>query len=106
MCACYLLKAVQGWTDLGFGAFELRYLRDRQGRGVDFVIVRDGRPWCLLGTGLAETAPTPALAYFQKRTGAPHAIQVVADLPFVDTDVFTSRGPVVAPARTLLSQLL
>ncbi len=106
MCACHLLKAVEGWTDLGFGAFELRYLRDRQGRGVDFVVVRDGRPWCLLGTGLAETAPLPALAYFQKRTGAPHAIQVVADLPFVDTDVFTSREPVVAPARTLLSQLL
>jgi len=106
MCACHLLKAVEGWTDLGFGAFGLRTLRDRQGRGVDFVIVRDGRPWCLLETGLAGTEPAPALAYFQERTGAPHAFQVVADLPFVDTDVFTRHEPVVAPARTLLSQLL
>ena len=27
-CACHLLKAVEGWTDLGLGTFELRYLRD------------------------------------------------------------------------------
>ena len=106
MCACHLLKAVEGWTDLGFGAFELRYLRDRQGRGVDFVIVRDGRPWCLLEVALAERALAPALAYFQERTGAPHAFQVVAGLPFADIDVFTRHDPVVVPARTLLSQLL
>ena len=27
--ACHLLKAVEGWTDLGLGSFELRYLRDK-----------------------------------------------------------------------------
>jgi predicted AAA+ superfamily ATPase len=27
--ACHLLKAVEGWTDLGLGQFELRYLRDK-----------------------------------------------------------------------------
>ena len=31
-----LLKAVEGWTDLGLGDFELRYLRDKQKREVDF----------------------------------------------------------------------
>ncbi|MDE2882786.1 MAG: AAA family ATPase, partial [Acidobacteriota bacterium] len=35
--ACQLLKAVEGWTDLGLGAFELGYLRDKEKREVDFV---------------------------------------------------------------------
>lgn len=43
-CACHLLKAVEGWSDLGFGNFELRYFRDLQKREVDFVVIRDGEP--------------------------------------------------------------
>ncbi len=35
MMACHLLKAVEGWTDLGLGRFELRYLRDKQQRAID-----------------------------------------------------------------------
>ena len=46
--ACHLLKAVEGWTDLGFGDFELRYLRDKQKREVDFLVVRDRKPWFLV----------------------------------------------------------
>jgi len=45
--ACHLLKAVETWTDLGFGSFELRYLRDKQKREVDFLVVRDRKPWFL-----------------------------------------------------------
>ncbi len=41
LVACHLLKAVEGWTDLGLGQFELRYLRDKLKREVDFVVVRD-----------------------------------------------------------------
>jgi hypothetical protein len=33
---------VEGWTDLGLGRFELRYVRDKQQREVDFLVVRDG----------------------------------------------------------------
>src|SRR5690606_15956137 len=29
LVACHLLKAVEGWNDLGLGRFELRYLRDK-----------------------------------------------------------------------------
>ena len=44
--ACHLLKAVDGWTDLGLGSFELRYLRDRLKREVDFLVIRDRNPCC------------------------------------------------------------
>jgi predicted AAA+ superfamily ATPase len=45
LVACHLLKAVEGWTDLGFGDFDLRYLRDKQKREVDFLVVKDHKPW-------------------------------------------------------------
>jgi predicted AAA+ superfamily ATPase len=104
--ACHLLKAVEGWTDLGFGEFELRYLRDRQKREVDFLVVRDRTPWFLVETKLSDPRLSPSLAHFQRQTKAPHAFQVVMALPFEQADAFTVYHPVVVPARTFLSQLL
>ena len=104
--ACHLLKAVEGWTDLGFGEFELRYLRDKQKREVDFLIVRDRKPWVLIEAKLADTHLSPSLAYFQGQTKAPHAFQVVIDLPYEPADCFKVHRPIVVPAKTLLSQLL
>ncbi|MSU25186.1 MAG: ATP-binding protein [Opitutus sp.] len=106
MVACHLLKAVEGWTDLGLGRFELRYLRDKMKREVDFLVVRDRKPWFLVEVKHAERTLSPALAYFQAATKAAHAFQVVVDLPYVAADCFSRSGPVVVPARTLLSQLL
>src|ERR1700732_529601 len=63
--ACHLLKAVEGWTDLGFGDFDLRYLRDKQKREVDFLVVRDRNPWFLVEVKLSDTALSPWLGYFQ-----------------------------------------
>lgn len=104
--AAHLLKAVEGWSDLGLGTFELRYLRDKMKREVDFVVIRDRRPWFLVEVKQSDTALAPALRYFQEQLDAPHAFQVVLDEPFVSADPFARRGPVVVPARTLLSQLL
>jgi len=106
MVGCHLLKAVEGWTDLGFGDFELRYLRDKAKREVDFVVVRDRKPWFLVEVKRTDTALSPALAHFQTQTRAAHAFQVVMDLPFQPVDGFAQAHPCVVPARTLLSQLL
>lgn len=104
--ACHLLKAVEGWTDLGFGDFELRYLRDKQKREVDFLIVRDRKPWFLVEAKLSDTSLSASLAYYQQQTKAPHAFQVVLRLPYEPADCFATHRPVVVPARTFLSQLL
>lgn len=106
LVACHLLKAVEGWTDLGFGAFQLRYLRDKQKREVDFLVVRDRKPWFLVEVKLSDASLSPSLAYFQEQTKAPHAFQVVMELPYQRADCFKVHRPVVVPARTLLSQLL
>ena len=97
---------MEGWTDLGFGDFELRYLRDKQKREVDFLIVRDRKPWFLVEVKISETSPSPSLAYFQTQTKAAHAFHVVIDLAFQEADCFRVPRPVAVPARTFLSQLL
>ena len=106
LVACHLLKAVEGWTDLGFGDFELRYLRDKMKREVDFLVVKDRKPWFLVEVKKSETALSPALVHFQAQLKAPHAFQAVLDLPYEEVDCFRAGRPVVVPARTLLSQLL
>ena len=104
--ARHLLKAVETWTDLGLGRFELRYLRDQLKREVDFAIIRDGEPWVLIQVKAAREALSPALFHFQKQTGARHAFQAVLDLPHEPIDCFAHATPVVVPLRTLLSQLV
>ena len=105
--ACHLLKAVEGWNDVGLGRFDLGYLRDKEKREVDFVVARDGAPWFLAEVKHRETTLSPALAHYQQQIGAPFAFQVVVDADYVDADCFAAPGPpLVVPARTLLSQLL
>jgi len=109
LIACHLLKAVEGWSDLGFGQFELRYVRDKLQREVDFLVLRDRRPWFLVAVSDAAPrggAAPPMLGYFQRITRARHAFQLVMNAPFAAVDCFAHSEPLVVPARTLLSQLL
>ena len=104
---CQLLKSVQGWTDLGFGEFELGYLRDKEKREVDFVVIRDGRPWFLVEVKHRDKNLSPSLGVFQEQLDAPFAFQVVVDADYIDADCFAQPGkPLIVPARTFLSQLL
>lgn len=104
--ACHLLKAVEGWTDLGFGEFTLGYLRDKTKREVDFIVVRDGKPWFLVEVKKSKEALSDSLAIFQAKTKAKHAFQVVIDAEYVDRNCFEYETPVAVPAKTFLSQLL
>ena len=106
LLACHLLKAVEYWTDTGRGQFELRYIRDKQKREVDFLVVRDEKPWFLVEAKQSDTTLSPSLDYFQQQTGAEHAFQVVMDLPYTHVDCFERTTPVVVPAQTFLSQLI
>ena len=104
--ACHLLKAVEGWEDMGLGKFRLHYLRDTMKREVDFLVSKDGDPWFLVDAKSGSQKLSPALSHFQQQTGAPHAFQVSMDLDYVEADCFSLTTPVIVPAKTLLSQLL
>ncbi len=104
---CHLLKAVDGWNDMGLGKFELGYLRDKEKREVDFLVARDGKPWFLVEVKHREEAISETLKYYQDQVKAPFAFQVVIEADYVDADCFAKqRGPMTAPAKTFLSQLL
>ncbi|MGB5466418.1 MAG: ATP-binding protein [Sedimenticolaceae bacterium] len=105
--ACHLLKAVEGWNDMGLGKFELGYLRDKEKREVDFLVARDGKPWFLAEVKQHDESISPSLKYFQQQLAAPFAFQVVLDANYVDSDCFAGAGPpIVVPAQTFLSQFL
>lgn len=105
--ASHLLKAVQFWTDAGFGQYGLYYLRDKDKREVDFIVTQNDEPWFLVEVKSSDNKGiSPSLEYFQKQTGAPHAFQTVIDLPGIKRDCFKISTPVIVPARTLLAQLI
>ena len=105
--ASHLLKAVHYWQDAGFGSFRLYFIRDKEKREVDFLVVRDNKPWFLVEVKhQANQSISESLYRFQKQTQAPHAFQVIVDKPYVDIDCFSYSKPVIVPAKTLLSQLV
>lgn len=107
LIASHLLKAVHFWTDRGFGEYGLYYLRDKEKREVDFLVSKNKKPWFLVeGKTSANSGISKSLYYFQKATKAPHAFQVVFDLPYVNRDCFEIQEPVIVPAKTFLSQLV
>jgi predicted AAA+ superfamily ATPase len=107
LVACHLLKAVEGWTDLGLGTFDLAYLRDKEHREVDFLVVRDGKPWFLVEVKFRDDRLSPALQHFQGQLHAPFAFQVLWEADFIEAGCFSAtRQPLIVPARTFLSQLL
>ena len=74
--ASHLWKASQLWTDLGEGNIDLHFLRDRMGREVDFIVLKDRKPWLLVEVKLSETSVDSNLQYFCSRLNVP-GIQVI-----------------------------
>jgi len=75
--ALHLLKACDYWTDLAHGEFELRFVRDKEQREADFLVLRDKKPWILVECKSNDVEPAPSLAYFQKALGVKRAYQLV-----------------------------
>ncbi len=105
--ASHLLKAVHWWTDSGIGLFDLYYLRTKDQKEVDFLVTKEGKPWILVEVkSSAKHAISKHLYWFQEKTGAEHAFQVVMDLPYVHSDCFKHEGPVKIPVESLLMRLV
>ena len=68
LVACQLLKYCHQQEDVEGHRMELRFLRDTDGREVDFVVLRDGQPLFAVECKVGEKSPGPALAYFRDRT--------------------------------------
>lgn len=105
--ASHLLKAVDLWTDLGLGKYELYFLRTIDKQEVDFLVVKNEKPWFLVEVKCSNNQPiSKALIGFQRQLNAPHAFQVILDQPYIDKNCFDYHDPVIVPAKTFLSQLI
>jgi len=105
--ASHLLKAVHFWTDIGFGDYDLYFLRDKEKREVDFMVTKNNNPWFLVEVKSASNKSiSKNLVYFYNQLNAPYAFQASFDMEYIDKDVFSVKGPVIVPLRTMLSQLI
>src|SRR4030042_507118 len=95
--AINLRKLCDGWTDWGFGDFDLYYVRDREKREVDFLITESRRPYALVETKLRASDIEPNLKYFTDRLKAKYAVQVIRH-PRGFENIFTSRGMICVSA--------
>jgi len=77
MVVSHLLKAAHFWSDLGYGEFDLRFIRDKQQREVDLVLLKDGSPWLLVEVKSRDTAPNKPLVHFRKNWPKALAVQLV-----------------------------
>ena len=77
--AIHLLKACTFWTDTAQGEFDLRFVRTKEQREVDFLILRERKPWMLVECKTSETEPAKDLIAFTRSLKPPHSIQLVSD---------------------------
>lgn len=75
--AVQLQRAVSAWTEWGKGTYELRYVRTKDGREVDFVVTERDRPYIFVECKRSDKNLASNLRYFKSRIKVPVAFQVI-----------------------------
>jgi len=71
LLAVSLIRMAARLTETGHGDFEICYIRDREKREIDFVLVKNGTPLCLFEAKEENTDISPAGSYFSERLAVP-----------------------------------
>jgi hypothetical protein len=77
LVASHLLKACDYWTDAGYGAWQLHYLRNKEKQEVDFLITSKDKPVLSVECKLTDDTLDPAIFAFAKHLGLRHHLQIV-----------------------------
>ena len=95
LIATSLLKRLHFLEDRDGYRYELRYIRDKEGREVDFLIVKEGKIEELIEVKFSEDNISNSLRYYAERLNPPKATQLVANLrrPF-DKGKIKVTGPI------------
>jgi len=102
LVASHLLKTCHWLADAEGHDVTLHYLRDRDGREVDFLVCLGKKPWFAVEVKLAATRVDPSLVYFRERLKIPFAYQLTLE---GDRD-FVEDGVRVLPASRFLASLV
>jgi len=104
MVACELWRATTLWTDLGLGNYSLHFIKDKEKREVDFLIVKNNKPFLLVEAKISEKQPGKALIAFQTKLRIP-AVQLNNEGDGYRTITNTPDKVLIAPAWLWLSGL-
>ncbi len=69
--AVNLLRMAVRFTEIGLGNFEVYYIRDKEKREVDFVLVKDNKPVALFEAKEGESSISKSGRFFSKRLNVP-----------------------------------
>jgi predicted AAA+ superfamily ATPase len=71
LLAVSLVRMAARFTEMGLGVFEIMYIRDKEKREVDFVLIKDNRPMALFEAKEGDSEISPSGRYFGKKLGIP-----------------------------------
>jgi predicted AAA+ superfamily ATPase len=80
LVACALLKWTEFKHDSAGERWRLHYLRDKEGREVDFVVTLDRRVQWLIEVKSADASLSPSLRYYARKLRPKQSLQLVLDL--------------------------
>ena len=77
LIAGHLLKYCDFYTDIGEGLFQLSYLKNKEKNEIDFLILKNNKPWLPVEVKLSDTTPSKNWKGFLKQLSIKIGIQVV-----------------------------
>lgn len=77
LVASHLLKRLHLLEDRDGFRYKLHYIRDKEGREVDFAIIKDGKLEELIEVKLGDASPSRSLLYYAERLKPKRAVQIV-----------------------------
>lgn len=80
LVATSLLKRLHFLEDRDGFRYELRYIRDKEGREVDFALIKEGKLEQLIEVKYAEGPPSRSLRYYMERLNPEQAVQIHSHL--------------------------
>jgi len=80
LVATHLLKTIQFLQDRDGYRYELRYIRDKEGREVDFAVVRDGKLIEIVEAKWSDHNVSKSLEYYAEKLRPARARQIVGDI--------------------------
>lgn len=98
--ASHLLKLCHYMNDVDGYKIELSFLRDVEGREVDFLVTENGKPWFAVEVKASSRDISKNLAYFGEKLEIPFLYQVVYDQ---DVDIRKGRIRVMSIDKFFLS---
>ncbi len=101
LAASALLRWCHFTQDFGQEALDLRFVRDKEKREVDFLLVKEGKPFLLIEVKMSERDASPSLAHFSKSLGGVPTLQIVSRLDRPGR----SGNTLILPAATFLGQI-